>query len=465
MSGANPSQPRILVVADADDALDAGCVDLIRALTPNYRYVSWRELRSEQNLTLAPSLTVAVASTPSDDLTQGLQQLQTTPWPTPVLTLFSPQLDDAQIALVTSVSDDFVLLPVHPVELRLRIRRMSATHDPSEQARDRLVHELATAKLVGSHPAFLSAIEQLPRFAQTDVAVLITGETGTGKELCARALHQLGPRREQPFVAVDCGAILEQLLESELFGHTKGSFTGADRDRKGLVAVAEGGTLFLDEIDALSLAAQAKLLRFLQEHTYRPVGSDRTQCANVRVIAATNRDLQRSVAEKQFRSDLYFRLNILRLHLPPLRERSTDIALLAQDLLSRASGAGATPKSFTLAALRLLTSHHWPGNVRELSNVVQRAAITSNGEWIVPNDVRLQRATDGLQTSPSPHHDGVGDFRAARAAALAHFERRYVEELLRKHGGNVTQAAREAQQDRRAFGRFIKKYQIDRTAL
>jgi DNA-binding NtrC family response regulator len=255
-------------------------------------------------------------------------------------------------------------------------------------------------------------------------------------------------------------------MENELFGHARGAFTGADRESKGLVALADGGTLFLDEIDALSLAAQAKLLRFLQERTFRPLGSDRLQHANVKVVAATNRDLAKSVRESRFRADLYFRLNILHVHLPPLRERQGDVVLLAQRMLEQANAKwDGPPKSFTRAALRALEAHDWPGNVRELGNVVQRAAVTSDGEWLSPSHLDLASAALSPPGHEPPGGEVSGSFRAARAATLAAFERRYVEELLRKHGGNVTRAAREAEQDRRAFGRFIKKYGIDRTSL
>jgi DNA-binding NtrC family response regulator len=379
----------------------------------------------------------------------------------PVLAVLPVEPNEGLTELVLGVADDVVFPPIRPVELRHRVARLLAEPQRElEAVRQRLLAEVGLTNLVGTSPAFQRAVVLLPRFARADVSVLIGGETGTGKEVCARALHHLGRRRDAPFVVVDCGAIPEPLFENELFGHLRGAFTGADRDHKGQVACAEGGTLLLDEIDALSLSCQAKLLRFLQERTYRPLGSDRVHHADVRVLAATNRDLQASVRERAFRSDLYFRLSVLHVDLPPLRDRRGDVELLACSFLQDCSRwMEAPPRGFSPAALRALSRHEWPGNVRELGNVVQRAAVTSDGEQILPCHLELSSTPSA---SPSA---GGGEFRAARAAAVAAFERRYVEDLLRRHQGNVTRAAREARQDRRAFGRLIKKHQVDRQQL
>jgi len=379
----------------------------------------------------------------------------------PVLVVLPGDIDDALLQCTSRIAEDFIVLPFGPAEFRNRINRLLAQplHD-LEAVRRRLLEEMNLTKLVGRDPIFLQAISQLPRIARSDVSVCITGETGTGKELCARSIHHLSRRRVSPFIAVDCGALPDQLFENEVFGHSRGAFTDAHRDQKGLVAMADSGTLFFDEVDALSVPAQAKLLRFLQERTYRPLGSERFCSADVRVIAATNRDLEGSVQELQFRSDLFFRLNVLRLRLPPLRDRRSDIEILAYAALKEYSCTDddVMPRTFSPSALRILSLYDWPGNVRELYNVVQRAAIACGGDCILPRDLDLPN----LHVA-SPTESGCA-FRTARAAAVASFEKRYVEELLRKHRGNVTQAAREAQQDRRAFGRFIKKYNIDRCA-
>ena len=384
---------------------------------------------------------------------------------TPVLAILPHDVDEPLLAAVLPAVDDFVVGPVGATELRHRIGRLLAEPSgDSASISERLLDEMTLTKLTGRDPAFLHVVRQVQRFAAFEMSVLITGETGTGKELCARALHHLSARRDHPFIAVDCGAVPDTLFENELFGHVRGAFTDAHRAHKGLVAMADGGTLFLDEIDALSVAAQAKLLRFLQEHTYRPLGSDRYDRADVRVVAATNRHLDVCVQEKQLRADLYFRLNVLRLQLPPLRDRRDDVPLLAQRVLEENRSSSLTPRSFSASALSVLTAHDWPGNVRELINVVQRAIVACDGRVIQP--VHLSIGTDRREadavTEPST---GIPDFRTARKAALDAFERRYVEDLLRKHRGNVTHAARDARQDRRAFGRFIKKHRINRAAV
>jgi DNA-binding NtrC family response regulator len=302
------------------------------------------------------------------------------------------------------------------------------------------------------------------RAARTQHTVMITGETGTGKELSARAIHHLSRRRDFPFIAVDCAAFPDHLFENEMFGHARGAFTDAHRDQRGLIAMAEGGTLFLDEINSLSATSQAKLLRFLQEHTYRPLGADRFVQADVNILAASNRDLEQMVQERQFRSDLFFRLNVLRLHMMSLRERRGDIPILAQHFLDVICREQSQPlKTLSPATVAELMKEDWPGNVRELYNVIQRAVVFAHGPEIQPGDVRPQ------ESDPSPA-DAAGDaprdgFRQARARAIEAFERSYLLETLRRHNGNITQSARYALQDRRAFGRLVKRYGIDRSSI
>jgi DNA-binding NtrC family response regulator len=426
------------------------------------RRITWTDVGQESFGRGDADLVLAVTTPSSPSLTTTFDRLRDRAIRVPLFAVLSFDTDDSLLRVVSSTADDFIFgPPVRALELRHRLQRVLAEprHD-LEIARRKLMEKLGLTQLVGKDPVFLTAIEQVPRFAKAEASVLITGETGTGKELCARALHHLGRRRRSPFIVVDCSAVPDQLFENELFGHARGAFTDAHRDHKGLVAIAEDGTLFLDEVDALSLAAQAKLLRFLQEHTFRPLGSDRFQHADVKVMAASNRDLDAAVRDKQFRSDLFFRLSVLRIQLPPLRARRDDIELLAYNALKEFSESLETSaKSFSPAALRALTAYHWPGNVRELYNVVQRAAVACDGDRILPIHLGLP------EDSQSDDRPAAGHFRAERAAAVAAFERRYIEELLRKHRGNVTHAAREAHQDRRAFGRFMKKYKIDRAAL
>jgi DNA-binding NtrC family response regulator len=381
------------------------------------------------------------------------ESVQAQPVTKPIFAIL-PDEGAALLAAASDVAADFIVWPAGPSELRLRLLRILGRPEPDLAGlHARLSSEMGLANLLGQDPGFLRMVETIPLAARSDRPVLITGETGTGKELCARAIHHLGRRNNLPFIAADCGAFPDHLFENELFGHARGAFTDAHRDQKGLVALAEGGTLFLDEIDALSSSAQAKLLRFLQERTYKPLGAERFLRADIRILAATNRDLEACVREKRFREDLFFRLNVLRLQLLPLRERRGDIELLARSFLDSTCRESALPvKHFSPSALRKLSHYDWPGNVRELINIVQRSVVFSQGVQILPSDLPLPE---------SPPDVAPETFRRAKARAVANFERVFVEALMRKHLGNVTRAAQEAQKDRRAFGRLVKKHKLD----
>jgi two-component system, NtrC family, response regulator GlrR len=291
----------------------------------------------------------------------------------------------------------------------------------------------------------------LPLMARSNESVLITGETGTGKELCARALHYLSPRAGKPFLPVNCGAIPNELFESELFGHARGAFTGAWAAQRGFIAEAEGGTLFLDEVEALSLGCQVKLLRFLEDHTYHTLGSSRLRHADVGILAATNVSLARMVREGAFRADLFYRLSVLTVDLPPLRERREDIPRLVTHLWARCSGG--TSRRFSAAAMEALCGYDWPGNVRELENVIRQLATLTQSETIDLEDLAIRPA-------PAPTGFRGTSLKQAKARAIAQFERAYLSDLIQAHQGNITRAARAAQKERRAFGRLVKKYQL-----
>lgn len=421
--------------------------------------VSWGEILSKAPARKDPHALVLVAVPGTPQVLRVLESMRDDRIAAPTLAVLPADPPEQLLRLSTGASDDFLLSPVRPVELRQRLGRVLRVTDLNmDELRERLFGELGMTQLIGRDANFWAALRDLPRFARCEAPLLITGETGTGKELCARAVHLLSRRRDQPFLAVDCAALPDHLVENELFGHSRGAYTDAHRDQCGLVAMAEGGTLFFDEIDALSLAAQGKLLRFLQERRYRPLGANRFVDADVNVIAATNRDLEGVVRDKQFRADLFFRLNVLRVRLPALRDRRDDIALLAAHFLRECRAeTQIIPHAFSEGALRSLALHSWPGNVRELANVVRRAAVTCDTSTILSQHLGL--AITAGEPGPQAH------FRAARAEAIADFERRFVLELLRRHSGNVTRAAREAKKDRRVFGRLMKRYGIDRSAL
>jgi DNA-binding NtrC family response regulator len=376
----------------------------------------------------------------------------------PVLALLPQSADPALLQAVSEVADDFIIAPIRADELNLRVARIPGWRvAQSEEVRQKLALKMGLGNLVGQHASFLRATKEAQLFASSTAAVLITGETGTGKELFAHAIHSLSSRRGGPFIPVDCGGLPEHLAENELFGHSQGAFTDARKDQKGLAALAEGGTLFLDEVDALSLSNQAKLLRILQEGTYRPLGAERFTRANIRIVAATNRSLEEQVRQKQFRSDLFFRLNVLRMELPPLRERRGDVTLLARHFLeNECAAAKSQGKNFSAAALRKLEGYQWPGNVRELFNTVQRAFVIAAGRHILPDHISLGDHQESLNQQSS----SSDTFQAVKHRMIEQFERTYLEELLDRHQGNITQAAREAGKDRRALGRMVKKYRI-----
>jgi DNA-binding NtrC family response regulator len=313
---------------------------------------------------------------------------------------------------------------------------------------------------VGRSRPFLHLLGHVRQFAAVDAPALIEGETGTGKELVARAMHYVGPRADCPFIPVNCGAIPDGLIESELFGHTRGAFTDAHASHAGLVAQANTGTLFLDEVDGLSSKGQVTLLRFLQDMRYRPLGARREERANLRIIAATNADLSALVEQRQMRADLLFRLKILTLRVPPLRDRPGDACVLAEHFV-RCYGAryGKAVKSLAPKTVEALEAYPWPGNVRELENLVHRAFLLSDGPMIHIDELERTRTQPGPEAPPSAPDLS---FTRAKADAIASFERSFLARALTRANGNVTLAAQLSGKERRSFGKLLKKHGIDR---
>jgi len=315
--------------------------------------------------------------------------------------------------------------------------------------------------IVSQNDKMRQIFDLVKRIADTKSTVLIRGETGTGKELIARAIHNISLRRDKPFIPVDCAALTETILESELFGHIKGSFTGAVSDKKGLFEAAEGGTVFLDEIGHISLSIQAKLLRTLQDGVIKRVGDVNSRKVDIRLISATNEDLEKAVKEGRFREDLYYRLNVVPVWIPPLCQRKEDIPLLVEYFINKYNHLEKKNlKSISQDALSILMRYDWPGNVRELENFIHRAVVTEIGPEILPKDLPSNIRT--LETAERRELNlRTIDFRKARKAAIEAFEKRFLMDALKKNKGNISKTAKDIGLDRRNLQRKIKFYKIN----
>jgi two-component system, NtrC family, response regulator len=344
---------------------------------------------------------------------------------------------------------DYHLKPIDLEEYKVVLRRAAVLHQLTKES-DASVHaEESTVRfedILGNTPRMREIFTITQRVAKTDATVLIEGESGTGKELIARAVHSRSSRRDAPFVAINCGAIPETLLESELFGHERGAFTGAHVQRKGKFELADKGTLFLDEIGELPLLLQVKILRFLQERALERIGGRQLVPVDLRVIAATNRDLKAQLERGLFREDLFYRLSVVRIDVPPLRERGEDIVLIAHTFLARASQNQRRRLRFATEALQAIVAYPWPGNVRELENKVSRAVIMAKGRVIEPEDLDL----------PAAAPNQSGSLRETRERV----ERQRLVEVLMRHRGNVSQAARELQVSRPTLHGLLDKHSI-----
>jgi DNA-binding NtrC family response regulator len=424
--------------ADALVALDREKPDIVLLdwMMPGMNGIAVLEkMRGETRWQAVPVIMVTARST-TEDLVQGLD----------------------------AGADDYVTKPIDNAELFARIRAMlriarlerenSTLSEENTSLRQQLEEGAGYQGVVGKSVAMQRVYALVKKVVDSDATVLVQGETGTGKEVLARTVHREGPRAEKPFITINCGAMAENLLESELFGHKKGAFTGAVNDRAGLFEAADGGTLFLDEIGETSLSMQVRLLRAIQEGEIRRVGEERDRQVDVRVIAATHRDLEQCVREGQFREDLYYRLSVFPISLPPLRERREDIPLLAQHFLERQTSPQA-PRSLTTRAMDALCAHVWPGNIRELQNEVERAALLAGGEERIDTAHLSERITG--PAGSLTQIDRSGQLKEV----LAQVERDMIVRALQRSNGNRTRAARELGVSRWGMVQKIKLYAIE----
>lgn len=377
-----------------------------------------------------------------------------------------PNLNILANTQIVDLCDDFSIWPCHQNELMCRLERFTNFDVPNNADRNNsaVLEEFINLNLIGRSEKFLNSLHLIKRIAHCDAPVIIEGETGTGKEVAARAIHYLSAQRDHPFVPINCGAIPDNLLENELFGHAKGAFTDARENQPGLIAQAYGGTLFLDEIDALSEKAQVTLLRFLQDQQYKPLGSKSMHQANVRIITATNANIVRLIEQGNFRQDLFFRLNIMTVDLPPLRERADDVRMLAEHFMQKFRESYNEPnKHLHPNTLHWLTNCSWPGNVRELENTIHRLFLLADSPMIymkhnIKNkEERRKKFTDRRKSAMFNM-----TFKEAKATTIAEFEKTYLRWVMTETQGNVSLAAKLIGKERRALGKLLKKHQIEK---
>jgi DNA-binding NtrC family response regulator len=359
-------------------------------------------------------------------------------------------------------AEDYVPKPFDNDEIRLVVQRALERTRLERENRlllEQVQRQYGFENLIGTGAAMRRVFETLQKVAETDLTVLVRGESGTGKELVAQALHNKSSRRNRPFVPVNCAAISRELVESELFGHEKGAFTGADARRQGRFEAAEGGTIFLDEIGDMARETQAKVLRVLQERSFERVGGTKPLAVNVRVVAATHRNLEQDVKDGRFREDLYYRLKVVEIELPPLRERREDIPALAQRFLADVcERLGRERKRIGEAALARLVRHPWPGNVRELQNSIEQAAVLASGPEIGVADLHLP---DEAKPGSAPTAGAAGlSFSDAKRSAVEGFERDYLLAALRRHGGNVSRTAESIGMVRQSLQQKIRELDL-----
>jgi len=456
------SKGRLLIVDDEPDMLD-NCTRLLAKA--GYACVTSSDPRQAMALLESerPDLLLTDLRMPGVDGLALLRQAHQVDPQMPVIILTAFATIESAVEAVKEGAFDYLPKPFSVDQLRLAVDRALAQRRlalENLRLREQLRETYGLENIVGRSPAMAQVFELVRKAARSEANILILGESGTGKELVARAIHANSPRAAEAFVPVDCASLPEQLLESELFGHERGAFTGAVRTKPGLLEVAHRGTLFLDEIAELPVGLQVKLLRALQERQIRRVGGTRQIDVDVRLVSATNHDLRETVVKGQFREELYYRVNVIAIALPPLRERKGDVTLLAHTSLKKYGQSRERPlRGFEPEAIQLLEAYPWPGNVRELQNVVERACALADGDTVTVRDLPEHvRPPQPSRSTPLPAPATALPLKDAKARWMSDLEAAYLSEILKRHGGNVSQAARDAGIDRKTFHRLLNKY-------
>jgi len=435
--------PEKLAIELEDSLKGIGSV-LIRCLTPHQ---ALQQVFAPREILLVDFVSISL-----DQFSQSL------PKDRPILGLF-PAGEVESPSTRTLICREVVAWPADSAEVITKVKRLYR-----HMTVDRRLERTLTLKLnlIGESDVFQRVINDIGKYSKCDAPVLILGETGTGKEQVARAIHYFSADEDKPFVAVNCGALPDNLVENELFGHVKGAYTDAKESQRGLIEQAEGGTLFLDEIETLTLKGQVALLRFLQDFEYRPLGSQRSKKATLRLITASNEPLEQRVGDGSFRKDLFYRLNILSLELPPLRERERDVTLLAEHFVDKYRELYQQhDKYLDPGTLEWITRYDWPGNVRELENIILREFLLAESARIVINP--LKGTTGERRRNMLDRRYGQlfrRDFQDAKAVVVNEFERSYLQYMLEEAKGNISEAARQAGKERRTFAKLLDKHGI-----
>jgi len=462
------SRPRVLIVDDEPDMVE----NCVRILEPGYECLAATDARRALTMLESerPDLLITDLKMPGADGMELLQRAHKLDAALPVIVITAFATVESAVAAVKQGAFDYLAKPFSVDQLRVAVDR-AVRHRGLQRENRNLKEQLAQTygfeNVIGHSPAMSRIFELVRKAARSEANILVVGESGTGKELIARAIHANSPRVGEPFVPVDCASLPEQLLESELFGHERGAFTGAVRTKPGLMEAANRGTLFLDEIGELPVSLQVKLLRALQERQIRRVGGTGLVDVDVRLVSATNRDLREAAAKGQFREELYYRVNVIAILLPPLRDREGDVRLLAQAFLKRYGGGRV--RGIDDEAMAALERYRWPGNVRELQNIIERACALADTETIGPRDLPDQILTPSAAprgsaavsgTVAMPESGTELSLKDAKERWMAVLEASYLRELLARHDGNISAAAKAAGIDRKTFHRLINKHQL-----